>query len=424
MHSNTKIICTFGESINTKEKVINLIEKGMSIARINMSHSNHKTQSYTINLIREVEKERNLVLPIGLDTKGPELRILNLNEGMKVKKGDKILFTNKENENDKVLLVKLKNLTQIQEETVIFVDDGLLKLKVIERKEDILVTEALNDHVIYPRKKINIPGFSLDMNFLSEEDKSDLLLGIKEKVDYFFLSFVSKPEDILEVKDFLKKEGKHFPLLISKIESVEGMVNLDSIIELSDGIMMARGDLGVELGFVETFKAQSDIVKKVKSKGKILICATQMLESMTNSPVPTRAEVTDVGNAVLQGVDCVMLSGETAKGSYPEQTVELMHQVCLKAEKMIKIDQSFCNLKKILKMFQPEAIIFKTDSFNDLNLLLKINKTVPVFIKTDDNLFKRQVLIRKNCFLYEKEIKTRRIVLKRNEDIWEFSCFE
>ncbi|KAJ8909308.1 hypothetical protein NQ315_014215 [Exocentrus adspersus] len=177
-------------------------------------------------MIREVEKEMNICIPIGLDTKGPELRILN-----------------------------------------------------IEKR----------------------------------------IFRLEEKVDYLFLSFVSKPSDILEVKHFLEETNKHFPLLISKIESVEGMKNLDSLIELSDGIMVARGDLGVEIG---------------------------MLESMTNSPVPTRAEVTDIGNAVLQGVDCVMLSGETAKGSFPEQAVDLMHQVCLKAEKMIKINNSYNDLKE------------------------------------------------------------------------------
>ncbi|RVD91372.1 pyruvate kinase [Tubulinosema ratisbonensis] len=423
MHSNTKIICTFGQAIDSKEKIKSLIEKGMSIARMNMSHNNHKIHLDRIKMIREVEKEMNICIPIGLDTKGPELRILNIEKEFLVKKGDKIFLTNSEPKNGKSLKIHLKNLLEIKKDTLIFVDDGLLKLKVIEKKEEVLETEALNDHTIFPRKKINIPGFSLQINFLSEEDKKDLLLGLEEKVDYLFLSFVSKPSDILEVKHFLKETNKHFPLLISKIESVEGMKNLDSLIELSDGIMIARGDLGVEIGFVETFSAQNEICEKVRNKGKILICATQMLESMTNSPVPTRAEVTDIGNAVLQGVDCVMLSGETAKGNFPEQAVDLMHQVCLKAEKMIKVNNSYNDLKEIIRHFQPKSIVLETNSFSDISLILKINKTAPVFIKSENEIFKRQILIRKNCFLFDK-FEKKSIFIKRKEDVWEFKCLE
>lgn len=399
MHSNTKIICTIGSAVRSKEMIKGLVEKGMNIARINMSHEDHPMHSYTIDLIRETAKEMNTIIPIGLDTKGPELRISNLTDGVEIKEGDEIILSNKSLKFDKCFVIPLNNLLEIPLEKEIFVDDGCLKLKVTGKENDYVVTKALNNHLVIPRKKINIPGFSLDMKFLSDNDKSDILLGLQKKVEIIFASFVSKSEDLLELKSFIKDNCDYSPLLISKLESVEGMTNLDVIIDLSDGIMIARGDLAVEIGHVETFSAQRTITQKVKERGKILICATQMLESMIISPVPTRAEISDIGNAVLSGVDCVMLSAESAKGKYPLESVDFMHKACINAENIARSKSSNEALKFVLMHYQPEIVHLKTESLTDLNNLLQFNILCPIFVECKDELLKAQVLLRKNCFV-------------------------
>ena len=331
INKKTKIVCTIGPSSDTKEMIEKLYYAGMNVARLNFSHGTHEEQLEKIKTIRSLE-EKKIYIPIAGDTKGPEVRVGKMeNDKVDVEKGQIIRIVKDDViGNAERFSCTYKNLYEdIKIGDNILIDDGNLELVVIDKDEkskDVIV-KAVNKHYIKTKKSINLPHTSLNIPFLSSKDLDDLKFFCENDLDVIFASFVRKASDIFEMKKVLKDLGHPGMPIIAKIESQEGLDNIDEILDAAEGVMVARGDLGGEIPLPEVPIAQEMIIKKARERGKPVIVATQMLDSMTNYPRPTRAEVGDVANAIRQSCDCVMLSGETASGSYPEEAVKMQASI-------------------------------------------------------------------------------------------------
>ncbi len=331
----TKIVCTLGPASRDEKTVEQLIKAGMNVARLNFSHGEHDYHKEIINTVKSVRKRLNAPVAILLDTKGPEIRLGKFeNNTVTLKDGDKYTITSDEIlGNEKVASMSYKDLpSQLKEGDTILINDGNVRLIVDNIENNNINCTVLNGGEIGNRKGINIPRVHLDMPFISEKDKSDLLFGIENDVDFIAASFVRTPEDIIAMRKFVDFHGGRDIRIISKIENIEGIDNFDKILALSDGIMIARGDMGAEVEFERLPGIQKRCISKCYRSGKMVITATQMLESMTQNPRPTRAEITDVANAVFDGTSAVMLSGETAVGKFPVNVVKVMARIAEQAE--------------------------------------------------------------------------------------------
>jgi len=331
----TKIVCTLGPASNSEKVMRKMLRAGMNVARLNFSHGTHEEHKKTIERFRSVRDQMHISAAVMLDTKGPEIRIKTLREGSAaVHAGDTYIFTTREVEGDEnaVSITYPALPGQLKPGIRILLDDGRLSFTVTETTETDIVCRVETDGVIKNRKSINIPKFPINMPYLSEADKADVIFGIENDVDFIAASFVRSCEDVIALRKFMDYNGGHKIKIISKIENMQGVENFDEILEVSDGIMVARGDMGVEVEFEKLPGIQKQFIKKCYQSGKIVITATQMLESMISSLTPTRAEISDVANAVFDGTSAVMLSGETAMGIDPPHVVEVMAKIARQAE--------------------------------------------------------------------------------------------
>ncbi|MCB6200286.1 pyruvate kinase [Extibacter muris] len=324
----TKIICTMGPNTNNAGLMRRLIQNGMDIARFNFSHGDHEEQKSRMDMLKKIREEEKKPVAILLDTKGPEIRTGVLKGGKKVSldAGDKFVLTTKDIEGDKTRVsITYGGLVEdVQLGKKILIDDGLIELTVREKTDTDIICTVDNGGELGERKGVNVPNVPIRLPAITEKDKEDLKFGVEQEVDFIAASFVRNAECILEIRAWLKECGSPYIPIIAKIENAEGIKNIEEIIRCADGVMVARGDLGVEIPAEEVPYLQKMLIQKCNDYYKPVITATQMLDSMIRNPRPTRAEVTDVANAVYDGTDAVMLSGETAQGKYPLEALQMM----------------------------------------------------------------------------------------------------
>lgn len=339
----TKIICTLGPATDDKNVLRGLMLAGMDVARVNFSHGSHEEHQVRIDTVKELREELGLPVALLLDTKGPEIRTLDFPKPVDLVDGQKYILTTEDVPGDNTRCgITFKNLpNEVFPGTRILIDDGLVELRVDEATNTKVFCTVMNGGRINKHKGINIPGVNLSLPFLSEQDKSDIAFGVEQDFDMIAASFVRCADDIISLRSELEKNGNHDMQVISKIESTGGVENIDDIIRVSDGIMVARGDLGVEVPMEEVPVLQKEIISKVFAAGKLAITATQMLDSMIQHPRPTRAEATDVANAVYDGTSAIMLSGETAAGKYPVEAVKTMARIAERTERSIDYTRRF-----------------------------------------------------------------------------------
>lgn len=339
----TKIICTIGPSSSSYEMLVKLVEKGMNIARLNFSHGSHAMHLEVIKTLKKVREDLKCPLAIMLDNKGPEVRLGKLQNGkISLKKKDRIFLTSQENIGPSHLPINPPHILKKLEKGIkVLFDDGYITSEIVEVKDDGVIVEIENDGDLFDHKGVNIPGFALDLPTLTEQDKLDIKFGVEQDIDFIAASFIRSDEDILEIKRYLAFLGKPEILIIAKIESFQGIQNFDHILSAADGIMVARGDLGVEVPLSQVPRLQKEMIHKCFKVGKPAITATQMLESMIHNPRPTRAEVSDVANAIYDSTSCVMLSGETAVGQYPLEAVQVLKEVIEETEAYFDYRQFF-----------------------------------------------------------------------------------
>ncbi|MPW28235.1 pyruvate kinase PykF [Agarivorans sp. B2Z047] len=329
----TKIVCTIGPKTESVEMLTKLVESGMNVMRLNFSHGDFAEHGTRINNLREVVKNTGKSAAVLLDTKGPEIRTIKLTGGEDVSlvAGQEFTFTTDQTvigDATRVAVTYPGFAADLKVGNIILVDDGLIEMEVIAVSDDEVKCTVLNNGDLGENKGVNLPGVIVQLPALSAKDKGDLIFGCEQGVDFIAASFIRKKEDVLEIRQLLKENGGEKIQIISKIENQEGVDNFDEILEVSDGIMVARGDLGVEIPVEEVIFAQKMMIEKCNRARKLVITATQMLDSMIKNPRPTRAEAGDVANAILDGTDAVMLSGESAKGKYPVEAVSIMATIC------------------------------------------------------------------------------------------------
>lgn len=398
----TKIICTLGPAVDSDERITQIINAGMDCARLNFSHGTHEEQEVRLNRVRRIAGELNRHIPILLDTKGPEIRLKDFENGsVVVEKGSLFTFdTDKETPGTKerIGLTYDKLAKNVEVGTKILVDDGKIELKVTAIKGSKVICKVITGGKLSNHKSINIPNVEIPMPYLNDVDKSDLLFGIEHNVEYIAASFVRCADDLKKLRKFLKDNGGQDIKVISKIENGQGINNFDEILELSDGIMVARGDMGVEINFEKIPAIQKMMIEKCNKEGKIVVTATQMLESMTENPRPTRAEVSDVANAIYDGTTVIMLSGESAAGRHPVEAVRTMANIAVNAENTINYYEKYVdssadmepNLKNAIcasaynaaKYLDAKAIVVLTRSGATANILSRFHPECPVIAAT------------------------------------------
>ncbi|KAG8939575.1 Pyruvate kinase [Tulasnella sp. 424] len=421
----TAIIATIGPKTNNVAMLGQLRDAGMNIVRMNFSHGSYEYHQSVIDNTRQMIREtKGRPVAIALDTKGPEIRTGLMKDGadIKISAGHEFIVTTNaqyaEACDDKYMYVDYANLPKVTDVgKIIYVDDGILSLLVaaIDQEKGEVHVKAVNNGVLSSRKGVNLPKTAVDLPALSEKDKKDLQFGVKNGVDMIFASFIRRAQDVIDIRETLGPDGATIKIIV-KIENEQGVANFDEILKETDGVMVARGDLGIEIPASQVFLAQKMMIAKCNMAGKPVICATQMLESMTYNPRPTRAEVSDVANAVLDGADCVMLSGETAKGSYPIQSVLMMAETCQLAESAICYPPLYDELREatprptgttetiamaaVASAMEQKAgaIVVLSTSGNTSRLISKYRPSVPIITVTRNEQTSRQTHLHRGVY--------------------------
>lgn len=408
----TKIVCTIGPSSDSYEVLKALVNEGMNVARLNFSHGTHPEHKKRIDTIKKLRDDLDEPIAIMLDTKGPEIRIKTFKDGMiRIEQGQDFILTSEDLEGDETRVsVTYKDIAKdLKADDRVLIDDGLVEFTVISVDENNVYMRAVNSGELRDRKGVNLPSVKVNLPTLTEKDIEDLIFGIENDVDFIAASFIRSAKDVLEIRKILESNGGDDIKIISKIENLEGVQNIGEIIDVSDGIMVARGDMGVELDEEDIPLVQKDIIRKCNLKGKFVITATQMLDSMIRNPRPTRAEVTDVANAILDGSSAIMLSGETAAGTYPVKACEMMRKIAVKIEDSLdyKIivdstnDEHEINITNSIAKATREAaldldakvIIAATTSGLTARNISKFKPKSPIIAATTDEKVRRQLAI-------------------------------
>ena len=356
----TKVVCTMGPNTNDRELMRNLILNGMDVARFNFSHGDHEEQKGRMDMLKQLREELNANTAILLDTKGPEIRTGKLKDGKKVTLENGAVFTltteDIVGDAQKVSISYAGLPDDVDKGSTILIDDGLIGLTVIGKTETEIRCEVVNGGELGEKKGVNVPNVAVRLPAITEKDKDDIRFGVEQGIDFIAASFVRNAECVLEIKAYLKELNAPYTPIIAKIENAEGIRNIDEIIRAADGIMVARGDLGVEIPAEEVPYLQKMMIQKCNNNFKTVITATQMLDSMIRNPRPTRAEVTDVSNAVYDGTDAVMLSGETAQGKYPLEALQMMVHIIENTEQHLDYETKLNKTGEQLKSGLSSAI--------------------------------------------------------------------
>ena len=340
----TKIVCTLGPSTDKEDILRNLMKNGMNVARMNFSHGTHEEQKARLDMIKKLREELNLPVAALLDTKGPEIRIGDVEGGkLELKPGQKFTLTTEEmlGTEKKVTITYKELYKDVEPGDSILIDDGLIGMEVVRIDESDIVCRVKNGGFISNHKGVNVPGVELNMPFVSPKDLADIVFAVEQDYDFIAASFTRTAEDIMEIRKILQEHGGEKIHIIAKLENKQGVKNCEDILRVADGIMIARGDMGVEIPLEEVPVIQKELIRKAMHMGKPVITATQMLDSMMKNPRPTRAETSDVANAIYQGTSAIMLSGETAAGAYPIEAVQTMAKIAERTEQDIDYSREF-----------------------------------------------------------------------------------
>ncbi|MGM0508818.1 MAG: pyruvate kinase PykF [Fusobacteriota bacterium] len=408
----TKIVCTIGPASDSKEVSKKLAEAGMNIMRLNFSHGDFDEHQAKIDNARAIMKETGKNIGLLLDTKGPEIRTTALkgDKDVVLEKGNKVIVTTDASvlgTAEKIGVTYAEMAKDMKKGDTILLDDGIVGLTVEETTDTELTCTVQNTGKLGGKKGVNLPGVEVNLPALTKKDKGDLKFGCEQGVDFIAASFVRKAKDVKEIRSLLDANGGENIQIISKIENQEGLDNFDAILELSDGIMVARGDLGVEIPIEEVPHAQKMMIKKCNKAGKVVITATQMLDSMIRNPRPTRAEAGDVANAILDGTDAVMLSGESAKGDYPVQAVETMANICDRTDRVMSYDISGSSEEitvtealskgavETAEKLGAKTIVVSTESGRAAKSVRKYFPTMPILAVTPNEQTARQLMLSK-----------------------------
>lgn len=376
----SKIVCTIGPASESLENIKKLILAGMNVARLNFSHGDFEEHGARIKTIRQASKELNKTVAILLDTKGPEIRTGKLEvEPIELVQDEYLTLTTEEilGTQERISITYSELPNDVQVGSTILIDDGLIGLTVVDIQGTEIKTRIVNGGTIKSKKGVNVPGVNISLPGITEKDTNDILFGIEQDIDFIAASFVRKASDVQEIRELLSKNNASHIQIISKIENQQGVDNLDEILEASDGLMVARGDLGVEIPAEDVPLAQKLMIQKCNVAGKPVITATQMLDSMQRNPRPTRAEASDVANAIFDGTDAIMLSGETAAGKYPVESVLTMSRIAEKAESALDHREIFSKQQTLQETTVTEAISQSVAiSALDLNAKAILSSTV------------------------------------------------
>src|SRR5690625_3724558 len=406
----TKIVCTIGPASESVEILKDLMESGMDVARLNFSHGDFAEHGARIKNIKQAAKEVNKSVAILLDTKGPEIRTGSFKNGeASIKEGDNVSVSMKDvvGTAERFSVTYGELIDDVHIGSKILLDDGLIELEVIEldQKKNEIITKALNSGLIKDKKGVNVPNVKVNLPGMTEEDAKDIEFGIEQEVDFIAPSFIRRQADVIEIKALLEKHDAGHIQIIPKIENQEGVDNIKSILEVSDGSMVARGDLGVEIPPEDVPLVQKQLIQKCNEAGKPVITATQMLDSMQRNPRPTRAEASDVANAIFDGIDAIMLSGETAAGDYPVEAVQTMNNIALKAETILDeneyaqmssstiTDGISQSVTLTANNISASAIITPTESGYTARMIAKYRPKVPIIAVTFSEMISRKLAL-------------------------------